>query len=90
MTLEARHPKARLAGLPGAEDFAGAAQGQVLFGDVEAVLALTDDLEPFPADLAEWGAVEQDAVALAAAAADAAAQLMELGQPQALRVFDHH
>ena len=47
-------------------------------------------LQALPCGLAERRLVEQHAEALARAAADAAAQLMQLGEAEALGVLDHH
>jgi hypothetical protein len=68
----------------------GSAQLQILLGDVEAVLAVADGLQPRPRGGGEGPLVEQDAVGAAAAPAHPTAELMKLGQAHALRVLDHH
>src|SRR5213079_2625976 len=59
MRLDARDPKARHAGLAGAEHVAFAAQAQILLGDAEAVLGLAQNLDPCLGGFAEWRAIEQ-------------------------------
>src|SRR5437868_12478269 len=76
--------------LASAEHLAGAAQSQILFGDAETVLGFAEDREALPRHLAERRLVQQDAGRGLVAAADAAAQLMQLREPEALRVFDDH
>ena len=76
--------------LAGAEHLAGAAQPQVLLGDPEAVLGRAQHLEPGARGGAERLAVEQQAARRPRAAADPAAQLMQLGEAEALGVLDHH
>src|SRR6266576_4676452 len=80
----------RQAALPGPEHLAGAAQSQILLGDAETVLGLAEDREALPCYLAERRLVQQDAGRRLVAAADAAAQLMQLREHEALRVFDDH
>ena len=67
-----------------------AAQLQIAFGDLESVVRLRQRLQPRPAPARNRILVEQDAVRLVAAAADAAAQLMELRQAEPLGVLDDH
>ena len=88
--LDARDAEARHAGLAGAEHVAFAAQAQILLGDAEAVLGLAQDLDARLGGLAERRAVEQQAGRALAPAADAAAQLMDLREAEALGVLDHH
>ena len=90
MHVEAGEAEARHADLPGAEHVAFAAQPQVLLGDAEAVLGLAHDGEPRLGGLAERRLVEQEAGRAAGAAPDAAAQLVQLRQAEALGVLDHH
>ena len=87
---EVGQPHVGQAALPGAQQLAGAAQAQILLGDAEAVLGLAHDGEPRLGGLAERLGVEQQAGRLGGAAADAAAQLVELGEAEALGVLDHH
>ena len=63
---------------------------QIFLGDAEAVLGLAHDGEPRLGGRAERRLVEQETSRAAGAAADASAQLMQLRQPEALGVLDHH
>ena len=76
--------------LPRAEHLAGAAQPQILLGDAEPVLGLAQDREPPPRDLAERRLVQQEAGRGLVAAPDAAAQLVQLREAEALGVLDDH
>src|SRR5439155_18178738 len=76
--------------LPCAEHLAGAAQPQILLGNAEAILGLAQDRETLPRDLAERRLVEQNAGRGLVAAADAAAQLVELRETEAFRMFHYH
>ena len=78
------------AALPRAEHVAFAAQLQILLGDAEAVVGLAQDRKPRLRRFAERRLVEQEAGRALGAAADAAAQLMELREAEALGVLDHH
>ena len=90
MHLEPRDAEAGHAALARAEHVAFAAQPQILLGDAEAVLGLAQDREPRLGGFAERRLVEQQAGRMPGAAADAAAQLMELREAEALGVLDHH
>ena len=63
---------------------------QILLGDAEAVLGLAQDREPLPRRLAQRRLVEQQAGRGLVAAPDAAAQLVQLGEAEALGVLDDH
>ena len=63
---------------------------QIFLGDAEAVFGLAQDGEPRLGGLAERRLVEQQAGRVAAAAPDAAAQLMQLRQAETFGVLDHH
>ena len=83
---DAEHRQARLFG---AEKLAGPAQTQVHLGDMESVAGIhqrPDSLAPQVVQLLG----DQHAIALLRTAAHAAAQLVDLRQPEALRIFDHH
>ena len=84
---DAEAGRARLAR---AEHLAAAAQPQVLLGDAEAVLGLAHDAEAVAGDGAERRLVEEEADRRPVAPADAAAELVELGEAEALGVLDHH
>ena len=73
-----------------AEDLAAAAQPQVLLGDAEAVLGLAHDAEAVAGDGAERRLVEEEADRRPVAPPDAAAELVELGEAEALGVLDDH
>src|SRR4051794_20366404 len=88
--LGAREPELGLAGLAGAEDLAGAAQAQILLGDAEAVIGLAHQSEPRSRGFAEHIAAQQQADAVLVAAADPAAQLVQLGEAEAIGMLDDH
>ena len=85
-----RDAEAGQAALPRAEQVAFAAQPQIFLGDAEAVFGFAQDREPRLGGLAERRLVEQQAGGMAGPAADAAAQLVQLREPEALGVLDHH
>jgi hypothetical protein len=72
-----------------AEDFAGAAQAQILVGDAEAVARFLEDTEA-GARVFLFRIDEKDAVALVFATTDTAAELVELGEAETLGVVDQH
>ena len=78
------------AGLAGAEELAGAALLEVEFGEFEAVLRGDHGVEAGFGLLGDAVAGHEDAVALGGAAADASAELVELGEAEALGVVDDH
>ena len=82
--------EANFAGLPGAEDFARAAQAQILFGDAEAVVGLTHQSEACPARFRQLLAADKQAGALALTAPNASAKLVELCEAEAFGAFDDH
>ena len=84
---EAQH---RDAALPRAQQLTRTAQSQIMLRDGEAVGALIDDFQARPRQFGERLLVQQDAQALRRAASHSAAQLMQLCQPHALGVIDHH
>src|SRR5690606_6204008 len=89
--LEVRHvgdAKLRHAALARAQHLAAAPQLQILLGDEEAVLGLAHHLEALLRRLAKRWLVEQHAVGLAIATSDAAAELVKLGEAEALSMLD--
>ena len=78
------------AGLARAEQFARAAQLQVAAGDLEAVVRAAQHREPLLRERRERRVPEQHAARRLAAAADAAAQLVQLREPHALGILDDH
>ena len=90
MDIETGDVEAGHAALPGAEHVAFAAQPQILLGDAEAVVGLAQDREPRFGGRPERALVEQQAGRMRVAAADAAAQLMQLREAEAFGVLDHH
>src|SRR5690348_11373011 len=64
IALEVGEAQQRRAALPGAEEFARAAQREVLARDLEAVVALVDDLQTLARHVRERLVVEQDREAL--------------------------
>ena len=83
------HFEGREAALAGAEEVAGAAELEVDFGELKAVVVLFDGLEALGGVV---GGVfgQEKAVALVGAASDASAELVELGETEAVGGFDHH
>ena len=80
---EGRHPP-----LPGAEEVAGAADLEVLLRDREAVLGRDHDVEARPRHVGEPAVGQEDAGGRGRPAPDAAPQLVELRQAEALGVLD--
>ncbi len=81
----------RQPGLPGPEEIAGPAQLQVALRDFETVGGVRQRFQPLAPLFAERRLIKQDAVRLVRTASDAAAQLVQLGQAESLRVLhDHH
>ena len=80
------------AGLAGAEEPAFAAEVEVALGELEAVVRLDERLEPGGGRLGELElrARDQQAVGLLGAAADAAAELVELGEAEPVCLLDDH
>ncbi len=86
---QGRDPQRRQAGLPGAEHVARAPQRQVGLGDGEPIGRPFHDIQPLLRDLI--GRIgQEDAVGPMRSAAHPAAELVELGQAEALRVLDQH
>ena len=84
---EAQQRRARLSR---AEELARPADREVAARDLEAIVGLEHRLQARLRGVGERRAVEQHADARAAAAADAAAQLVQLRQAEALGVLDDH
>src|SRR5436190_17859279 len=90
VALEVGEAQQRLAALPLAEVLAGPAQLEIALRDLEAVGAFEDHLQSRSRRLGQRLAVQHDARAIARAAADTAAQLVELCETEALGALDHH
>jgi len=88
--LQVAEPQPRHAGLARPEQLAGAAQRQVLLGDHEARRGSRPSRRAGAAHPRRSRPGSAARSATAAAAADPAAQLVELRQPEALGVLDHH
>ena len=82
--------EAEVAGLAGAEKFAGAAEEEIGFGDFEAVGGADHGFEAGARFFRHADGADQDAVGFGGAAADASAELVELGQAEAFGVLDDH
>lgn len=76
--------------LAGAEDFAGAAEFKVAFRQVEAVFGIPQGLEALLGKGPKGLGIEEDAARGQGAASDPAAELMQLREAEAFRVFDDH
>src|SRR5262245_14485537 len=79
----------KLAALPLAQELAGSADMQVLFGDREAVVAPSNRLQALSSRLREI-AKQENARAVAIAASNPAPQLMQLREAEPLCALDHH
>ncbi len=82
--------KAEGTGLAGAEKFAGAAKLEIGFGDFETVGGAHHGFETGAGFVGHAHGADQDTVGFLRAAADASAELMELGKAEALGVLDDH
>ena len=87
---EITHAKRGHARLACAEEVAGTAKLQVALGDLETVGRLGERLQASPTLLRQRILIQQDAVRLMRAPADAASQLMKLRQPEAFGVLHEH
>src|SRR5579871_914287 len=90
VNVEPGEAKAGHSGLSGAEHVAFAPEFQVLLGDAEAVLGRAHDFKPRHARFAQRTPVEKEARRAAGSAADAAAELVKLGEAETLGMFDDH
>lgn len=77
------------AGLAESEDIAGAADLSVFFGEFEAIGGL-DECSEAVGGVGGLGIGKEEAVALVGAAADASAELVELGDAEAFGLLDDH
>src|SRR5713101_2683308 len=82
--------KAEGAGLAGPEEFAGAAQLQIGFGDFEAVGGAHHGFEAGACFVGHADRADENAVGFLRAAANASAKLMQLRQAEALGMLDDH
>src|SRR5262245_24049434 len=89
---EASETELREARLPRAEQLALPAQLQVLLCQLETVGRLDERLQPFARVVCQLllGTRDEQAVGLLGAAADAAPQLVELGEPETIGLLDDH
>ena len=74
--------------LTGAEELAGPADLEIDFGEDEAGIVLFHGLETGGIRV-RWNGCKKETVALVVAAADTAAELVELGETEALGALDH-
>src|SRR5512147_40821 len=87
---EVREAQQRYAGLACAEELAGSAHHKVAPRHLETIAGLVYDFQALARGFGQRLFEEQDAVALLRATADAAPQLMELCEAEALGVLDDH
>src|SRR5205085_2546490 len=73
-----------------AEEFAGTAEAEITLGDVEAIARRFEDSQTLDRFGARFFVVNENAIRLSLAASDAAAKLVELRQPEAIGIDDHH
>src|SRR6202022_3184048 len=83
--LEAGHSS-----LTCAEEFSRAAKLEVEFGDLESVVGANQGIQPALSVFRNLSPGHEDAIGLGGAPADASAQLVKLGETEALCVLDHH
>src|SRR5262245_55521055 len=88
--LDAGDAEAGHTGLPRAKNVAFPAQPEIFLGDAKAVLGLAHDVEPGLGGFTQRSLVEEEAGRVLAAAPDPPAQLMELREPEAFGMLDHH
>ena len=82
--------EAEVAGLAGAEKFAGAAQEEIGFGDFESVGGADHGFETGAGLVGHAHRSDEDAVGFRGAAADASTKLVQLREAEAFGVFDDH
>src|SRR3954465_3133302 len=82
--------KQGISALPLADVLARPPQLEVLAGELEPVAVLADHLQPRARGFGETLAEKKDADAVARAASDAPAQLVQLGEAETFRAFNHH
>jgi len=82
--------KAEFAGLARAKKFAGSTDLQIGFSDVEAVGGADHGLQARARVAGHTAGHNKDAMRFLCAAANAPAELVQLGEPKALRVLDDH
>src|SRR5260370_7979048 len=87
--LQSLHRLVRHAMLPRTQQLPHPPDSHVLFGELEAVVDLSHEIQPLETRF-RWIVRKQQAVALARAAADAASNLVQLRHPQAVPALDHH
>src|SRR6516165_7088760 len=90
VVLEIGETQQRHARLARAEKLPRTANVQIPARDLEAVVVLVDDLEPRLGRLRHWFLEQQDALAFRRTATYPATQLMQLREPEALCMLDHH
>ena len=78
------------AGLASAEKFAGAAELEISFCDFETVRGTHHGFEAGTGFVGHAHGADENAMRFLRAAADASAELMELGEAEAFGVFDDH
>src|ERR1700722_6028001 len=77
-------------GLPCAEEFPRPSQFEIEFGDLKTVAGAGHSVEAPLAVFRDFASGHQNAKRLCRSAADAPAQLVKLGETEALGVLDHH
>src|SRR6202040_4233006 len=82
---EVRHPA-----LSCTQQLARTSEAQILFRNDETVIGLAESLESRFRGFSEWRLIHKQAGRAVLSAPDAAAKLVELGQSEPLRMFDHH
>ncbi len=87
---EAPKPEARHAGLPGTQQFARSTEREILFRDAKPIVRRGHGVEPATPVFADRAAGDEETMRRAAAASHASSKLMQLREPEALRVEDDH
>jgi hypothetical protein len=90
VTYDAGDSEVRKTGLPRPHEFTGTPDGQILFGDPEAIVGLFHDPETFARILRTDFLRHQDAEGWNVAPPDPSPQLVELRKTKTFRMFDDH
>ncbi len=90
MIFEIGDPKLGYPALARAEQFAAAAEPEILLGDTKAVVGLAQHPDSRSRRVAEGSGIKQQASSFIAAPADSPAKLVKLGKTEPLGPLDHH
>ncbi len=80
----------RQAALARAENLPGATQSKVFLGNMETIVAGTQDFQTRPGRALQWRGVQQKTMRLPFPATDTSAQLMKLSKAETFGMLHHH